>query len=98
MAGTSSTPSRRALHTLFTNSLPFVLFLAGAVFWVGWILWGIFLMIPAMRHPQVPVETQLSRGRLVLGFIGIVIFLLTFTPTPFDDDSLMHFCALSPST
>ena len=37
--------------------LPFVLFLAGAVYWVGWILWGIFLMIPAMRHPRVPVET-----------------------------------------
>jgi len=83
-------------HKLFTNVLPFVLFLAGAVFWVGWILWGIFLMIPAMRHPRVPVNTGLKRGRLVLGIIALVIFLLTFTPTPFYDNSLMHFLHVDP--
>lgn len=84
------------LHRTFTNVLPFVLFLAGAVYWVGWILWGIFLMIPAMRHPNVPLEPKLNRGRLVLGIVGIVIFLLTFTPTPFYDNSLMHFLNVDP--
>ncbi len=84
------------LHHLFTNVLPFVLFLAGAVYWVGWILWGIFLMIPAMRHPNVPLEPKLNRGRMVLGIIGIAIFLLTFTPTPFYDSSLMHFLNVDP--
>ncbi|MGC1463552.1 MAG: site-2 protease family protein [Terracidiphilus sp.] len=79
------------VHKVSTNLLPFVLFVAGAVFWVGWILWGIFLMIPAMRHPTVSRQTTLSRGRLVLGVIGIVLFLLTFTPTPFYGNSLMHF-------
>jgi membrane-associated protease RseP (regulator of RpoE activity) len=79
------------VHRIFTNSLPFALFAAGAFFWVGWILWGIFLMIPAMRHPKVFQEIGLSRSRLVLGAIGLVIFLLTFTPTPFSDNSLMHF-------
>jgi hypothetical protein len=73
-----------------------VLFVAGAVFWVGWILWGSFLLIPAMRHPKVPVETSLSRGRLVMGVIGIAIFLLTFTPTPFLDNSLMHLLNIDP--
>jgi len=33
----------------------------------------------------------LSRGRLALAVIGLVIFLLTFTRTPFYDNSLMHF-------
>ena len=84
------------VHKVFTNLLPFVLFLAGAVYWVGWILWGTFLLIPAMRHPRVPVETSLSRGRIVLGVIGIVIFLLTFTPTPFYDSSLLHFMHIDP--
>jgi membrane-associated protease RseP (regulator of RpoE activity) len=78
------------LHRVFTTSLPFVLFVAGAVYWMGWILWGIFLLIPAMRHPRVSEEMKLSRGRLVMGVVGIVIFLLTFTPTPFYDNSLMH--------
>ena len=84
------------LHRVFTNALPFLLFLAGTVFWMGWILWGIFLLIPAMRHPRVPTEPRLNAGRLVLGIVGIVILLLTFTPTPFYDNSLMHFFNLEP--
>jgi hypothetical protein len=78
-------------HKLFTSYLPIVLFLMGTVYWVGWILWGIFLMVPAMRHPKVPAAPQLSGGRLALAVIGLFIFLLTFTPTPFYDNSLMHF-------
>ena len=86
------------LHRLFTNYLPLLLFVAGAVFWVGWILWGIFLMIPAMRHPKVPVQTELSRGRVILGIVGMAIFLLSFTPVPFYDNSLMHFLHIDPFT
>lgn len=86
------------VHKFLTNFLPFFLFVAGAVFWVGWILWGIFLMVPAMRHPRIPLETNLSRGRVLLGIIGIAIFFLTFTPTPFYDSSLMHFLHSNPYT
>ncbi len=78
-------------HRVFTKILPFALLLAGTFYWVGWILWGVFLLIPAMRHPRVPIEPKLSHGRLLLGIIGIAIFLLTFTPTPFYDNSLMDF-------
>jgi membrane-associated protease RseP (regulator of RpoE activity) len=86
------------LHKLFTNYLPLLLFIAGAVFWVGWILWGIFLMIPAMRHPRVPVQEELSPWREVLGIVGIVIFFLSFTPVPFYNNSLMHFLHPDPFT
>jgi membrane-associated protease RseP (regulator of RpoE activity) len=78
-------------HKAFTTLLPIALFLMGTLCWVGWLLWGIFLMIPAMRHPKVPSERELSRGRLALAVIGLLIFLLTFTPTPFYNNSLMHF-------
>lgn len=84
------------LHRVFTAVLPFLLFIAGAVFWMGWILWGIFLLVPAMRHPRVPTEPRLNPGRTVLGVIGIVILVLTFTPTPFYDSSLMHFFHIDP--
>lgn len=84
------------LHRVFTNFLPFVLFIMGAVFWVGWMLWGIFLMVPAMRHPKIPLQEDLKPGRAVLGIIGIVIFLLTFTPIPFGNNSLMHFLHADP--
>ena len=84
------------LHRVFTAALPFLLFVAGAVFWMGWILWGVFLLVPAMRHPRVPPEPRLNPGRLVLGVIGIVILMLTFTLTPFYDSSLMHFFHIDP--
>ena len=84
------------LHRVMTNLLPFLLFIAGAIFWVGWILWGLFLMIPAMRHPKVPIESGLSRSRFILGIVGILIFLLTFTATPFYDSSLMHVFHIDP--
>ncbi|MDR3724832.1 MAG: site-2 protease family protein [Terracidiphilus sp.] len=86
------------LHKLFTNYLPLLLFIAGAVFWVGWILWGIFLMIPAMRHPRIPVQEDLSHGRAVLGLVGMAVFFLSFTPVPFYNSSLMHFLHPDPFT
>jgi hypothetical protein len=45
------------------------------------------------RHapPQRSHRPRLSRSRLLLGIIGIAIFLLTFTPTPFYDNSLIDF-------
>lgn len=84
------------VHRVFTICLPFALFLAGVVYWMGWILWGLFLLAPAMRHPNVPPEPTLKKGRLILGVVGIVLFLLTFTATPFYDSSLMHFFHLEP--
>jgi membrane-associated protease RseP (regulator of RpoE activity) len=79
------------LHKLSTNLLPIVLILAGTFYWVGWIFWGLFLLVPAMRHPRVPLAPELDRPHLILGVIGVLIFLLTFTPVPFYDSSLLDF-------
>jgi membrane-associated protease RseP (regulator of RpoE activity) len=79
------------VHKVATNLLPILLIVAGAFYWVGWILWGLFLLIPVMRHPQVPMDPAPTRGRIVLGAIGLAIFLLTFTTMPFYDNSLIHF-------
>jgi membrane-associated protease RseP (regulator of RpoE activity) len=83
-------------HKIVTSFLPVVLFVMGTLYWVGWLLWGVFLMIPAMRHPKVAIAPELSRGRLALAVIGLVILMLTFTPTPFYDNSLMHFFHIDP--
>jgi hypothetical protein len=66
-----------------------LLFFAGVYYWAGWMLWGAILLIPAMRHPRVPLHTRLSPGQALLGVVGIALFALTFTPTPFHDNSLM---------
>ncbi|MFZ1938972.1 MAG: site-2 protease family protein [Terracidiphilus sp.] len=78
-------------HKLVTNLLPILLFLAGIFYWLGWMLWGFFLLIPVMRHPKVPLHTQISRRREALGVLGVFLFLLTFTPTPFHNNSLLDF-------
>ena len=79
------------LHRYATKLLPFVLFLAGAMYWVGWLLWGVFLLLPAMRHPKVNADRPLKDGRLLLAMLGALILLMTMTPTPFYGNSLMHF-------
>ena len=79
------------LHKFITRLLPFLLFVAGIYYWLGWMLWGLVLLIPAMRHPKVPLHTRLSAGRALLGVVGIALFALTFTPTPFHDNSLIDF-------
>ena len=84
------------LHRLLTNILPFLLFLAGAVYWVGWIFWGAFLLIPALRHPKVSEVTDLSPTRAILGVCGLILFVLTFTPTPFYDNSLLQLFNIDP--
>ena len=77
------------LHRISTRLLPVALILAGLFYWAGWALWGLILLIPAMRHPRVPAETTLSTARVALGAIGLALFLLTFTPRPFYDSSLL---------
>jgi membrane-associated protease RseP (regulator of RpoE activity) len=78
------------LHRISTRLLPFVLILCGLRYWAGWALWGLILLIPVMRHPRVSAETTLSRTRIALGVLGLALFVLTFTPTPFYDSSLLQ--------
>jgi membrane-associated protease RseP (regulator of RpoE activity) len=82
------------LHRITTRVLPPLLLVAGVFYWAGWILWGVILLLPAMRHPNVPNFFALSRRRKALGVVGIAIFLLAFTPTPFYDNSLLQLLAL----
>lgn len=78
------------LHRYATNTIVFLLFFAGTMFWVGWLVWGCFLL-PSLRHPPVPEVPPLSRWRGWLAVIGLVLFILTFTLQPFAGGSLMNF-------
>jgi Zn-dependent protease len=84
------------LHRFSSRILPVALLMAGVFCWAGWILWGLILLLPAMRHPDVPDYGPhvpgygpLGPGRVLLGIIALALFALTFTLTPFYDNSLL---------
>ncbi|MBI1937248.1 MAG: site-2 protease family protein [Ignavibacteriales bacterium] len=52
--------------------------------WTGWLLWAFVLFfVVKVKHPPVPNFEKLSTGRMILGYIAIIIFILSFSPTPF---------------
>jgi membrane-associated protease RseP (regulator of RpoE activity) len=82
--------SPRAYRSL-TYVVPVVLLLAGFFYWIGWILWGLILFIPAMRHPSVPAGEPLDSKRLLLSAISLCIFALTFSAEPFTNSSILSY-------
>ena len=50
----------------------------------GWLVFGLLLgRLTGIYHPPAPDEQPLSTGRLLLGWLMLVIFVLCFTPSPF---------------
>jgi len=80
------------LHKTTTNLTILLAIIAGAGFWIGWLLWAVLLMLPGMRHPQVkPTEQDDREGpHLALVFTCGVLFLLTMMLQPFNGTSLIE--------
>ncbi|MDP9263299.1 MAG: site-2 protease family protein [Acidobacteriota bacterium] len=68
-------------HRWWTRGTALVLLPMGFL-WRGWLLWAAILLVTGVRHPPVPPFPGLSRGRLLLAVLGLVILLLTFMPAP----------------
>ncbi|HML18052.1 MAG TPA: site-2 protease family protein [Bryobacteraceae bacterium] len=47
-----------------------------------WLFWSALLFLFGMRHPMIVDPIPLSRTRRWLGFVALVIFILSFTPAP----------------
>ncbi len=76
-------------HALCTKIVVATLFLLGIFSWAGWLLWGVVLLLPAMRHPRIPPSAPLTRAHLALIPICAAIFALCFTWKPFNGYSLI---------
>lgn len=81
----------RAWHRRLTIAVPVLLVAAGVMLWAGWLLWGLILLVPAMRHPYVAALPELRDSRRRFGWIGFVMLVLTFLPAPFADAGLLGF-------
>jgi membrane-associated protease RseP (regulator of RpoE activity) len=61
-----------------------LLVVCGLFFWQGWLMWAVLLYLLGFRHPRpyhdwIPLDGR----RRLLGFLTILVFMLTFSPTPF---------------
>jgi Zn-dependent protease len=79
------------LHKVSTWVMPALLVVCGVFFWVGWLLWGLLLLIPAMRHHRVGSEQPLSRKRFLLAAAAVAVFALTFSIEPFFSSSIVSY-------
>jgi membrane-associated protease RseP (regulator of RpoE activity) len=71
-------------HAYLSKVLIPILFLLGIFLWEGWALWAIVLLILGLKHPPIYYsEIPLDSGRRFLGWLGFLIFIITFIPEPF---------------
>jgi membrane-associated protease RseP (regulator of RpoE activity) len=72
------------LHRKLSIALVGILAVAGALYWPGWLVWACMMVVLGIKHPPVLFwETPLDPRRKMLGWSALVIFVLTFTPRPF---------------
>jgi membrane-associated protease RseP (regulator of RpoE activity) len=70
-------------HRWISKGMLPVLITLGIFFWPGWILWAVIMIFIGYKHPPVVYPyIELDRKRKIIGWISLVIFILTFTPTP----------------
>ncbi|MDP2798513.1 MAG: site-2 protease family protein, partial [Deltaproteobacteria bacterium] len=60
------------------------LIILGLVGWSGWFIWAGLLYVMGWQHPPplnpaIPLDTK----RKWLGVLALILFVVTFTPTPF---------------
>lgn len=72
-------PKSRNLAKIFLGVFIFM----GFFFWIGWFIWAFLILILGLRHPRVfDEDTPLSPPRKFIGFLVLIIFILSFIPDP----------------
>lgn len=85
-----------AMHKVCSKLVVAVLLLLGLFYWSGWVLWGLILLMPGMRHPLVSSEEPVKPWHWALTPVCLVIFLLAGTYEPFRGYSLLHILQTLP--
>lgn len=70
-------------HKRVSLALVILMAVLGLFLWEGWTMWSILLLVLGLRHPPVIYwEVPLDRKRAFIGWLSLVIFILTFNPIP----------------
>ena len=74
-------------HKLLSRLFLAILVPIGFFFWYGWLLWAGLLFFFGMRHPAIYDSAGMGSGRRRLGWLALLIFLLSFTLAPVQTSS-----------
>jgi membrane-associated protease RseP (regulator of RpoE activity) len=70
-------------HRRVTLGVALLLIPLGYLFWAGWYLWAALLLGLGFRHPPLLYQWErLDRTRLIWTVVAVLIFVLSFMPTP----------------
>jgi membrane-associated protease RseP (regulator of RpoE activity) len=70
--------------SVLTIAYPWMEALPGAPGWQGWIIWSLLPLLIGIRHPPVlDGYVPLDRTRQSIGWIAVIIFVVSFVPAPF---------------
>ncbi|HYL11973.1 MAG TPA: site-2 protease family protein [Terriglobales bacterium] len=75
-------------HRIVSTLTIVVLIPLAIYYWDGWLLWAVLLRLSGLRHPIVPEWPGITKGRRWVGAFGLIMLILTFTPTPIAHNSL----------
>lgn len=71
-------------HRTISRGVVAALVVAGVLGWKGWLLWGVLVLLLGTGHPPTldgPLPLDPHRRRV--GWLSLAVFVLTFTPMPF---------------
>jgi membrane-associated protease RseP (regulator of RpoE activity) len=72
------------IHKRISQAFLFTLIPLGVFYWQGWLLWSAVLLFIGLRHPiTLDDSVPLQQRHVWLGWIGLAMFVLCFTPMPF---------------
>lgn len=70
-------------HEKLSKVLIGVMIVLGLAVWEGWLVWAVLLIILGFRHPPIIyAAVPLDSRRRTIGWIAVIIFILTFIPVP----------------
>ena len=74
----------RRLHPVISKGLVILLIPLGIFFWQGWLVWAALLLFIGIYHPMTLDDSEpVARRHVWLGWIGLAMLVLCFTPVPF---------------
>lgn len=68
-------------HRLISSGVIAVLALLGFLYWPWW-FWGVVMFFLGRRHPLVYDRTPVSKARVMLSAVALLLFLISFSVVP----------------